>query len=135
MGILARKWLLSFPQPYFNSGITGDSNQQKPLPSKEKNTNIFFIVIIQHEKTKGQLVFLLSGIKEYQKEGKSVLELVNTLSYVFPVNHDILDKCETAKNVINDDIADYNSSRKYDLIVSVFCLPCVWRLKLLKNRI
>jgi hypothetical protein len=47
------------------------------------------------------------------------------LSYVFPVNHDILDKYETAKNIINQDIADYNSGKKYDLIVSVLCLPCV----------
>ena len=64
-------------------------------------------------------------VMEYQKEGKSVLELGNMLSYVFPVYHDILDKYETAKNIINEDITDYNSSKKYDLIVSVLCLPCV----------
>jgi hypothetical protein len=64
-------------------------------------------------------------VKEYQKEGKSVLELGNMLSYVYPVHHDILDKYERAKNIINEDITDYNSSKKYDLIVSVLCLPCV----------
>jgi hypothetical protein len=64
-------------------------------------------------------------VKEYQREGKSILELGNMLSYVFPVNHDILDKYETAKNIINEDIADYNPVKKYDLIVSVLCLPCV----------
>lgn len=61
-------------------------------------------------------------VTEYQKEGKSVLELGNVLSYVFPVNHDILDKYERARNIINEDIDDYESSKKYDLIVSVLSL-------------
>ena len=47
------------------------------------------------------------------------------LSYVFTVHHDILDKYETANNVINEDIAEYSPRKKYDLIVSVLCLPCV----------
>ena len=64
-------------------------------------------------------------VEKYQKEGKSILELGNVLSYVFPVHHEILDKYEKARNIINHDIVDYNPNKKYDLIVSVLCLPCI----------
>jgi hypothetical protein len=64
-------------------------------------------------------------VEKYQNEGKTVLELGNMLSYAYSVHHDILDKYETAKRIINEDIADYNPNKKYDLIVSVLCLPCV----------
>ena len=64
-------------------------------------------------------------VKQYQQQGKLVLELGNVLSYVFAVQHDILDKYEKGNGIINQDIVDYNPSKKYDLIVSVLCLPCV----------
>jgi SAM-dependent methyltransferase len=64
-------------------------------------------------------------VEQYHKEGKSILELGNVLSYVFPVHHDILDKYEKARNIINQDIVDYTPRKRYDLIVSVLCLPCV----------
>ena len=45
------------------------------------------------------------------------------LSYYFQVSHDILDKYEIIEGVINDDVVDYKSSKKYDLIISVLTLP------------
>lgn len=64
-----------------------------------------------------------SFVKRYEAKGKKILEVGNTLSYYFKVSHDILDKYEITKGVINDDVVDYKSSKKYDLIVSVVTLP------------
>ena len=62
-------------------------------------------------------------VKEYEEKGKNILEVGNMLSYYFKVSHDVLDKYEITKGVINDDVVDYKSSKKYDLIVSVVTLP------------
>lgn len=56
---------------------------------------------------------------------KSILEVGNVLSYYFPVDHDILDKYEKVKGVINQDIVDFRPSKKYDLIVSISTLEHV----------
>lgn len=50
---------------------------------------------------------------------KRILEFGNVLSYYFPTNHAILDKYEKGKNIINQDVADFHPSDKYDLIVSI----------------
>jgi SAM-dependent methyltransferase len=47
------------------------------------------------------------------------LELGNVLSHYFKTCHDVVDKHESGKNVINQDIVDYRPDRKYDLIVSI----------------
>ena len=60
-----------------------------------------------------------------------ILEVGNVLSYYFPVNHDILDKYEKAKGVINKDILDLDEDNKYDLIVSISTLEMT---KLQKTR-
>jgi hypothetical protein len=49
----------------------------------------------------------------------------NFLSYVLDVNHDILDKYDSANGVINEDVVDYNPSKQYDLIVSIDTLQCL----------
>jgi hypothetical protein len=59
-------------------------------------------------------------VKKY--EGKNILELGNVLSHYFSVNYDILDKYEKAKGVINKDIIDFKSEKKYDLIVAISTL-------------
>jgi hypothetical protein len=62
-------------------------------------------------------------VKKYEAKGKNILEVGNMLSYYFQVSHDILDKYEIIEGVINDDVVDYKSSKKYDLIISVLTLP------------
>ncbi len=52
-------------------------------------------------------------------EGKSILEVGNVLSHYFNVDHDIVDKYERAKGIINQDIVDFNNKKKYDLIISI----------------
>jgi SAM-dependent methyltransferase len=51
-----------------------------------------------------------------------VLEVGNVLSHYFKVRHDIVDKFELRKNVINKDISDFHPDKKYNLIVSISTL-------------
>jgi len=55
-------------------------------------------------------------VRKYR--GKNILEIGNVLSRHIKLEHDILDKYETAKGVINEDIVDFKSEKKYDLIIS-----------------
>jgi hypothetical protein len=54
-----------------------------------------------------------------QSPKKRVLEVGNVLSHYFPASHDILDKYEKGKQVINQDIIDFQPHQKYDLILSI----------------
>ena len=58
-------------------------------------------------------------------QGQKILEVGNVLSHYFPVNHDICDKHEKAKGVINQDIINFQPASKYDLIVSISTLEHV----------
>jgi len=62
-------------------------------------------------------------VKKY--EGKRILEIGNVLTHYFPVNHDILDKYEKGEGVINQDVVDFQTTKKYDLIVSISTLEHV----------
>jgi len=62
-------------------------------------------------------------VKKYH--GKRILEVGNVLSHYIPINHDVLDKYEEGKGVINQDIVDFAPSQKYDLIVSISTLEHV----------
>jgi len=62
-------------------------------------------------------------IKKYKN--KKVLEVGNVLSHYSPVTHDILDKYEKSKGIINKDIVDFKPSKKYDLIISISTLEHV----------
>ena len=53
---------------------------------------------------------------------QNILEVGNVLSHYFPVKHNILDKYEKGERIINQDIADFQSSEKSDLIVSISTL-------------
>jgi len=57
--------------------------------------------------------------------GKKILEVGNVLSHYFPVNHDILDKYEKVDGIINQDVVDFQPSKKYDLIISISTLEHV----------
>jgi hypothetical protein len=58
-------------------------------------------------------------------QGKDILEFGNVLSHHLKFEHDILDKYENAKGVINEDIVDFKPEKKYDLIVSISTLEHV----------
>lgn len=64
--------------------------------------------------------------KMYKKfKSKNVLEVGNVFSHFFNVNHDIVDKYEKSLHVINQDVVDYNPSKKYDLIITISTLEHV----------
>jgi len=54
-----------------------------------------------------------------------VLEVGNVLSHYFDVGHEIVDKYEIAKNVINKDVVELDPERKYRLIISISTLEHV----------
>jgi SAM-dependent methyltransferase len=70
-----------------------------------------------------EISIVMEAVKKYQ--GKKILEVGNVLSQYFEVQHDILDKYETRQGIIKEDIADFKSSEKYDLIVSISTLEHV----------
>lgn len=47
------------------------------------------------------------------------LEVGNVLSNYFDMQHDVVDKYETADGIINKDICSYDTEKRYDLIVSI----------------
>jgi hypothetical protein len=62
-------------------------------------------------------------VKRFQ--GKNILEFGNVLSHYFPVSHEVVDKYEKAPGVINQDIVDFRTERRYDLIVGISTLEHV----------
>jgi hypothetical protein len=48
-----------------------------------------------------------------------ILEVGNVLSHYHHFSHDVVDKYEKAKGVINQDIVDFNPAQRYDMIVSI----------------
>ncbi len=57
--------------------------------------------------------------------GKRILEVGNVLPHYFTHQGDVLDKFETGKGVINQDIAEFQPSELYDLIISISTLEHV----------
>lgn len=63
---------------------------------------------------------------EFEKiNSKDILEVGNVLSHYYPVKHDIVDKYEIDKKVINSDIVKFKSKKKYKLIISISTLEHV----------
>lgn len=54
-----------------------------------------------------------------------ILEVGNVLSHYFPCRHDVLDKYEKDKAIINCDVVEFKPSNRYDLIVSISTLEHV----------
>src|SRR5919109_776613 len=70
-----------------------------------------------------EIPIVMEMVREYQ--GTNILEVGNVLSHHIQFEHDILDKYEIAKGVLNEDVVDFRSKKKYDLIVSVSTLEHV----------
>jgi hypothetical protein len=47
-----------------------------------------------------------------------VLEVGNVLAHYFPIQHQVLDKYERARGVINADVVDFQPQRRYELIAA-----------------
>lgn len=60
-----------------------------------------------------------------KSQGMHILEVGNVLSHYFSIQHDVLDRYDKARCVINQDVVDFQPSKKYDLIVSISTLEHV----------
>jgi hypothetical protein len=55
-------------------------------------------------------------------KNKQILELGNVISHYFSIEHEIVDKYEIRTGIINKDILDYQTNKRYDLIFSISTL-------------
>lgn len=58
-------------------------------------------------------------VKSAIGRGKRVLEVGNVLSFYYPISHDVLDKYERGEGIINEDVENFRSEKKYDVIASI----------------
>jgi SAM-dependent methyltransferase len=54
-----------------------------------------------------------------------VLEIGNVLSHYGPISHEVVDKYEQAEGIRNEDVCNFKSDKKYDLILSISTLEHV----------
>ena len=54
-----------------------------------------------------------------------MLEVGNVLGHYVPVEHLVVDKYEQAPGVLNDDVADLDLGRQFDLVLAVSTLEHV----------
>ncbi|MEM3771557.1 MAG: hypothetical protein QXW80_04540 [Candidatus Micrarchaeia archaeon] len=64
-----------------------------------------------------EIPFVMYFVKKYM--GKEIMEVGNVLNHYDPFSHLVVDKYERGKNVINGDIVDFNTDKKFDLIISI----------------
>lgn len=62
-------------------------------------------------------------VEKYRQQ--RILEVGNVLAHYMPVGHPVIDKFERSPGVINEDVAEFTSTQKFDLIVSVSTLEHV----------
>ncbi len=55
----------------------------------------------------------------------NILEIGNVLNHYFDMDHDVVDKYEKAEGVINEDVVDFHTTKKYSLIISISTLEHV----------
>ena len=48
-----------------------------------------------------------------------ILEIGNVLTHYYPIKHDVVDKYENGKNVINEDVVSFNPKKRYDFIFGI----------------
>lgn len=58
-------------------------------------------------------------LKEFIKNQQNILEVGNVLNHYLPFQHNVIDKYESAPNVVNQDIINFFPARKYNLIISI----------------
>jgi hypothetical protein len=70
-----------------------------------------------------EIPIVMEMVRRYQ--GTNILEIGNVLSNHVRFEHDILDKYENAKGIINEDVVNFRPEKRYDLIVSISTLEHV----------
>jgi hypothetical protein len=85
-----------------------------------KSYRYFDTVKTWHGERAVEIPIVMEMVRKYQ--GKNILEIGNVLSHHVRFEHDILDKYEIAKGVLNEDVVDFMPEKRYDLIVSISTL-------------
>ncbi len=67
-----------------------------------------------------EIPIFISIIKKYH--GADILEVGNVMSHYMPTYHDIIDKYEVSKSVINQDIMEFQTNSKYQAIITLSTL-------------
>ena len=98
---------------------------QKSFVFRDKSYHYFYDIINNTwiNERSIEIPIVMEVVKRYK--GKKILEIGNVLSNYYNIPHDIVDKYEKAPNVINQDVIDFKSIDKYDLIVSISTLEHV----------
>jgi len=60
-------------------------------------------------------------LQNYQSD-RRILEVGNVMSNYFDISHDVVDKYERGKGIINEDIVHFTTKDKYNLIISISTL-------------
>lgn len=97
----------------------------KPFSFNGKNYHYFHSIISKtwDSERAVEVPIAMDFIKKY--EGKRILEVGNVLSNYYHFKHDIVDKYEVGEGIINEDIVNFHSPERYDLIISVSTLEHV----------
>lgn len=64
-----------------------------------------------------EIPIALSVLEGYR--GRKVLEVGNVLSHYASVSHEVVDKYEKGEGVVNEDIVDFRTDKRYDLVISI----------------
>ena len=88
-----------------------------------KSYRYFDTVKTWHGERAVEIPIVMEMVRKYQ--GKNILEIGNVLSHHVRFEHDILDKYEIAKGILNEDVVDFRPDKRYDLIVSISTLEHV----------
>jgi len=89
-----------------------------------QNRNYPYFYHIYNNTIAGERIVEVPLIKGFLDDykGQRILEIGNVLSHYFRVGHDILDKYEHGKHIINKDIVGFRPNHPYDLIISISTL-------------
>ena len=69
-----------------------------------------------------EIPIILNYFNHAKSNNQLILEVGNVLSHYFAPTHIIVDKGEFGQNVINEDIINFQSPQKFDLIISISTL-------------
>jgi hypothetical protein len=72
-----------------------------------------------------EVPIIMKYVEECLKNKGTILEVGNVLGHYYSFPHDVVDKFEKSKDVLNIDIVDYTPENKYDLTVSISTLEHV----------
>jgi len=71
----------------------------------------------RHNERAVEIALAIDYVSKFR--GCKILEVGNVLSNYLSFDHDIVDKYDKGKNIIKQDIVEYTTDKKYDLIISI----------------